>query len=98
MPSEKKVNVVGIAVGVTIPLILIGAAVGGFAYYKFKQRSKSESEIAEQRKKRKEEPTGHQRKKATEFGKGQAEKKMDNEIIEEIKNFEKQEEKQKQQA
>jgi hypothetical protein len=85
------VNVLGIILGIMIPLPLLGGA--GFAcwWYLRKKRLQGEQELAETRKKRKEEggTTSGERKKASEFDKGRVEKRMEEEVRKEIEEIDK---------
>lgn len=87
--ASKPVNVVGIAVGICVPLTLAIAAGIGYLLWKRNQRLKDEKQLADERRKKAEEGAGEtKRKKATEFEKTQAEKRMENEILQQIKDLE----------
>ena len=89
--EHSQVNVLGIILGIMIPLPLLGGA--GFAcwWYLRKKRLQGEQELAETRKKRKEEggATSGERKKASEFDKGRVEKRMEEEVRKEIEEIDK---------
>ena len=80
----------GIVLGVLIPVIILGGAGFGYWWYLRKKRLQEEAGIAETRKKRKEEGgTGTvDRKKANEFEKNKAERKMESEILREVEEIE----------
>ena len=63
-------NVLAIAVGIAVPVVIFGLIGVGIWWYCRKKREKEADDLAEARKKKKEEGTGEvQRKKATDFEK-----------------------------
>lgn len=87
--SAVKLNTLGIAVGVSVPLIIFGLI--GLSIYLWcrKKRAEEDKDRAETRKKKKDEPVENKRKKASEFDKkSKAEKRMDDEIMQQIKEME----------
>ena len=87
--SATKINLVGIIAGISVPVVVFSLIALCVCIYCKKKRAKEEQERAESRKQKKDQGPGeNKRKKANEFEATKAQKKMDDEILQQIKEME----------